>query len=173
MRRTFRLCFVAFALLSAATAQQTKPAPDWKALAWLVGDWSGAGNGAPGQGSGGFSFQFDLQGKVLVRKSFAEYPAAGEKPAYRHDDLMVVYPEAEGFKAVYFDNEEHMIRYSIDTSTDGTVTFVSDGPASAPRFRLAYHKTGETTLTGKFEVAPPDKPFSTYLEWSAQKKSAK
>jgi len=38
---------------------------------------------------------------------------------------------------------------------------------------LTYRKASDTALSGKFEIAPPDKPFATYLEWSAQKKAAK
>ena len=87
---------------------------------------------------------------------------------------MVIYPEGKGFQAVYFDSEEHIIRYAVEVSADtNTVAFVSDAPPGAPRFRLTYHKTGDATLSGKFEVAPPDKPFATYLEWSAQKDVAK
>ena len=174
MRMRFALCLASLVLLPFAAAQQTKPDVDWKPLAWLIGDWMAVGSGSPGQGSGSSSFQLDLQGKILVRKSFAEYPAAAGKPAYRHDDLMVVYPEGKGFRAVYFDSEEHMIRYAVEVSADAsTIAFVSDAPAGAPRFRLTYHKTSETTLAGKFEVAPPDKPFATYLEWSAERKAAK
>jgi len=174
MRRQLAVCLLTLVLLPFAAAQQAKSEVDWKPLAWLIGDWIGAGSGTPGQGSGSFSFQPDLQSKILVRRSYAEYPATADKPGYRHDDLMVVYPEGKGFQAVYFDSEEHIIRYSIEVSADaGTVAFLSDAPAGAPRFRLTYRKTGGATLSGKFEVAPPDKPFATYLEWSAQKKVAK
>jgi len=173
VRRKLGIGLAAIVLLSIATGQDAKVAADWKPFAWLIGEWTGSGAGGPGQGSGSFSFQPDLQGKILVRKSFAEYPATAEKPAYRHDDLMIVFSEAGSFKAIYFDNEEHTIRYSVDTSAEGAVTFLSDAMAGAPRFRLTYHKTGEATLSGKFEIAPPDKPFATYLEWSAQKKATK
>jgi len=173
VRKKLGFGLMALVFVSLAWSQETKPTIDWKPLSWLIGDWTASGTGGPGQGSGSFSFQPDLQGKILVRKSFAEYPATGNKPAYRHDDLMVVYSEAGSYKAIYFDNEEHTIRYSIGASTDGAVTFLSDAAAGAPRFRLTYRKTGGTTLSGKFEIAPPDKPFATYLEWSAQKKVAK
>jgi len=174
MRGQLAVCFAILFLVPLAQSQQPKQEIDWKPLAWLIGDWVGSGSGGPGKGSGSFSFQPDLQGKILVRKSFAEYPATADKPAYRHDDLMVVYSEGGRFKAIYFDNEEHVIGYSIEVSTDtNTATFVSDAAAAAPRFRLTYHRTSDTTLSGKFEVAPPDKPFATYLEWSAQRKPAK
>src|SRR5712692_4440664 len=69
----------------------TAKADDWGPLQFLVGQWTGEGGGEPGQGSGSFSFTPDLQGKILVRKNVAEYPPSKEKPAYRHDDLMVIY----------------------------------------------------------------------------------
>jgi len=174
MRRIIALCFAGVVLLLLATAQQAKPGVDWKPLAWLIGDWTGSGSGGPGRGSGSFSFEPDIQGKILVRKSFAEYPATTDTPAYRHDDLMVVYREGRSFKAIYFDNEEHVIRYAVDVSADGTIVeFVSDAALGAPRFRMTYRRTSETTLAGELETAPPGKPFATYLEWSAQKKTAK
>ena len=172
MRIRFALCVLILLVSPCALAQQTKSAVDWKPLAWLVGDWTGAGSGGAGQGSGSFSFDLELQGKVLIRKSFAEYPATTDTPAYRHDDLMVIYPAGNSFQADYFDSEEHVIRYAIDASAD-TVVFVSEAAAGAPRFRLTYRKTGDATLAGKFEIAPPNKPFATYLEWTAHKQAAK
>jgi hypothetical protein len=176
MRRTVALSFLSLMLLSLASAQQTTTEVDWKSLAWLIGDWTGAGSGDPGRGSGDFSFQPDLQGQILVRKSFAEYPASGDKPAHRHDDLMVLYAEGKRLRATFFDSEGHVIRYAIDAAAEGrTVTFVSDATQEAPRFRLTYHKTGDNTLAGTFEIAPPGKPdaFAKYLEWTAKKHDKK
>lgn len=172
MRRKIILSVVSLILLPIASAHQTKPEANWKSLAWLVGDWTGAGSGDPGRGSGDFSFQPDLQGKILVRKSFAEYPASADKPAHRHDDLMVVYEEGNGLRAMFFDNEGHVIPYTIDAQRGGsTVTFLSD----ATRFRLTYRRTGDNTLAGTFEVAPPGKPgaFAKYLEWTAKRQDKK
>src|ERR1039457_4806143 len=83
---------------------------DWGALQFLIGSWTGEGGGGPGQGTGSFSFQPDVQGKVLVRRNHSEYPAAKDRPAVVHDDLMIVYREsdesAEGaLRAIFFDNE--------------------------------------------------------------------
>ncbi|MGA2593186.1 MAG: hypothetical protein ABSH32_24995, partial [Bryobacteraceae bacterium] len=100
--------------------QPGQPAPrergDWGALQYLLGDWTGEGSGGPGQGAGSFSFQPDLQGKILVRKNHAEYPATKERAAFVHDDLMIVYrePPDKGLHAIYFDNEQHVIRYEVE-----------------------------------------------------------
>lgn len=68
----------------------------WGSIRFLVGDWVGEGSGKPGQGRGSFSFRFDLEQKILVRRNHSEYPAAGEKPAIVHDHLMVCYPDPAG-----------------------------------------------------------------------------
>jgi len=149
---------------------------DWAPLEYLLGDWVGDGEGQPGQGTGQFSFHPDLQNHILVRKSYAAYPPTKDRPAYRHDDLTVIYKESDSAppRAIYFDNEGHVINYSIRISPDQkTIEFVSDVLPSSPRYRLTYVKTGSDTLTLRFEIAPPGKPdsFSIYIEAKARRKS--
>ena len=148
---------------------------DWASLEYLLGDWVGEGGGQPGQGTGEFSFHPGLQNRILVRKSYAAYPPTKDRPASQHDDLTVIYKESDSapLRAIYFDNEGHVINYSINISPDQkTIEFVSDVLPSSPRFRLTYVKTGSDTLTLKFEIAPPGKPdsFSTYIEAKAKRK---
>jgi len=160
-----------FVCLSASAADE---AAGWGPVRYLVGDWTGEGGGGPGQGSGSFSFMPDLQGKILVRKNRAEYPATKERAAFVHDDLMVVYrdtPEA-GLHAIYFDSEGHTIRYEVRVPPDGSeVVFVSGPEPSAPRYRLMYTRVDRDRLKIKFEIAPPGHPeqFATYIEASARR----
>ena len=155
---------VQFAFVALLAAQQAKD-DAWASLQFLVGEWAGAGNGQPGQGGGNCSFQPDLQRRILVRKSYAEYPATNQRPAFRHDDLMIVYPETGGLRAEYFDNEGHVIHYALRVAAD-SAEFLSDAAVGAPRYRLTYVKAGPDALSMKFEVAPPGKPdsFQTYLD---------
>lgn len=166
------------ALLFCATkiAIAQSAAPNWAPFSWLVGEWIGEGSAVDrGQGTGGFSFTLDLQKNIFVRKNWADYPATNDRAAFRHDDLMVVYQESakDPVQAIFFDSEHHVIRYVASVSADGaTIEFTSEAQASVPRYRLTYAKTGESTLTLKFEIAPPGKPdaFATYIEAKAHRK---
>jgi hypothetical protein len=156
-------------------AQQSKDTTNWDAFRFLLGDWVGEGTGAPGEATGGFSFSFDLEGKVLVRRNRADYPATKDRSAFSHTDLMVIYHEPDGqtVRAIYFDNEGHVIHYSVSLSQDQTaLTFLSDPSPSAPRFRFTYIKARNDSMTFRFDIAPPGKPegFSKYLEGSLHRK---
>jgi hypothetical protein len=142
----------------------------------LLGTWAAEGKGTPGSGAGTFSFAFDLQKQVIVRKSHTDYPATAEHEAFSHDDLMIIYrePGADKTRADYFDNEGHVIRYTTGISPDKkTITFRSDPQPSQPVFRLTYNIGDSGRLGIKFEIAPPTSPeeFKVYVEGSAHKVS--
>ena len=131
----------------------TRAGASLDALQFLEGRWVGEGASEVGKGSGYASFERDLQGKVLVRRNHAEYPASEGKPPYVHDDLMIIYPDVKGgVRAFYTDNEGHVIHYGISIREGGAgATFLSDG--DAPRYRLSYVQTGPGRMTILLETA--------------------
>jgi hypothetical protein len=154
-------------------AQQSKTDPRWAPLGFLIGEWVGEGTGEPGQGAGGFSFLPDQDGRILIRKNYANYPATKAKPAYSHTDLTIIYQDTgeSKLRAIYFDNEGHTIHYVVAPAADGnSVQFVSEASTSEPRYRLTYSKTGPDQVGLRFEIAPPEKAFSTYIEAKARRK---
>ena len=159
-------------LLTASQVVMSQGTIDWSKFQNLIGHWVGEGNGQPGQGTGGFSFQADLGGNILVRKSHTEFPATSAKAAFVHDDLMVIYPDFNGVpsKAIYWDNERHTIEYLV-TFTDKAIVFTSAASQYMPRFRLSYETIDATTVNIKFEMANPGSPdeFKMYLEGKSRK----
>lgn len=183
-----RLCIPVILLLAATIAfAQDLPKDRWAEWQPFLGTWEGAGGGSPGQGSGSFTFTAELQGAVLERHNYAQYPATrdnrgprraprapGWKPAYRHDDLMVIYPDPRRNKtrADYWDSEGHVIHYFVEFAGGGRKLMMLSDPAQpGPRYRLTYLKTGDNDLKLTFEIAPSDAPerFKTYIEAAAKR----
>ena len=144
----------------------------WDKLQFLLGDWSSPVSGQPGQGvSGSTTFSFDLDQKIMIRRSSAEFaPEHGQTKSLVHDDLLVIYqqPEESQFRAIYFDNEDHIIRYNVTMFGD-KVIFTSEQVRGAPRYRFTYTRASSDALRIKFEIAPPGKDFATYIEAGARK----
>jgi hypothetical protein len=142
----------------------------WKDFRFLIGSW--VSEAKPGARTGTFTLEPDLESRVLVRRNFADLPAAKSHPAEKHEDLMVIYPESgRQFRADYYDNEGHVIRYAI-ASNDAGLVFTSSSPG--PRFRLTYARAENNTVRVKFEIAPPGKSsqFRTHAEGTVRRKAS-
>ena len=149
-----RPSILALSLAAPLLAQAPAPKPDlFESVRFLAGDWVGEGDGKPGSSSGVASFRFELEGRALVRRSHADYPAANGRPAAHHEDLLTVFAEGGQLKAFYADNEGHIIRYLAAPVPQG-VAFTSEA-APGPRFRLTYLRGAADTVTVRFEIAPP------------------
>jgi hypothetical protein len=155
-------------------AQAPKPADPWARLNFLVGDWEGVGTGAPGEAVGGTGFTFGLDKHVLVRKNWAKYPPkAGEKAGLSHEDLMIIYPASDGasFRAIYFDNEGHVIHYAVSfPQSPHSAVFETDSAGQGPRFRMTYALKADGGLENVFWIAPPAGEFKVYVQGSLRKK---
>jgi len=168
--RNVRLGLLALTVIALLPGAQAKSA-DWDAMQFLVGEWVGEGGGGPGQGSGGFSFLPDLKNTVLVRRNHSEYPPQDGRPAYSHEDLMVIYRDGTRVRGDNYDNEGHVIRYAVQAA-GGQVVFLGDEQPSAARYRLIYTKSGAYAVKIMFEITPPGKSdqFAKYIEASAKRK---
>lgn len=164
MFRTLALLLMAAACLPAQNSN-----PDWSKLEFLLGNWIGAAgekDTAMGAGRGEFSFELQLNQKVIVRRNQAAYDSG-----IRHEDLMVIYPDPPGAtpRAIYFDSEGHVIRYHLSFPSPSAATFESDATEPGPKYRLSYWMD-HSQLNGRFEIAPPGKEYQTYLSWKSTKK---
>ena len=153
--------FVAFLCVCVTIYGQQKSAPNWDAWQFLQGKWVGEGSSELGQGSGYFSFEPDLQNKVWVRRNHSEYPATKDRPAYVHEDLMIVYfDHASGqSRAFYCDTEGHIIHYTAEFSSDGKkLVFLGERHESSPQYRLTYLLESPGHMSVLLEMAQPAKP---------------
>jgi hypothetical protein len=152
--------------------QKVVTGPEWN---FVLGDWVGEATGKPGEGAGWFTFNKELDGNILVRKSHTVFPSVNGKPEAVHDDLLIVYLDNSGAmtKAIYFDNEKHVINYAVSfNQADNSLVFTSEIQQNMPRFRLTYKAIENNMLNIDFEFAPPNQPeaFSKYVSGKAHKK---
>jgi hypothetical protein len=169
------LCGAAVFLAAQGTAPQApKPQDPWAKLAFLVGDWVGVGTGAPGEAAGGCTFAFALDKSVLVRTNWAKFPPKpGEKTGLSHEDLLYIYPDgaAGALRAIYFDNEKHVISYIVSFPAKAdAVAFESDPAQKGPRYRMTYELAADKTLKNAFFVAMSGQDFKPYTEGTLKRK---
>lgn len=170
MRRSMRriLALASIALLAGATVGAQGDA--FEPLRFLLGDWVAVDT--PKGESGSFSFAAAVQGHVITRTNQATYAATADRPASRHEDLLVIASDNGTLTADYFDSEGHVIRYAVESREPNVVTFVSVPGPHEPRYRLTYRAGADGRLVGSFEIAPPGTPdrFQPYLSWTARKR---
>lgn len=180
MRTPVTTVCIAAAVVMSSSAVRSQPAARsrWDGWQFMQGKWIGEGTSEAGRGSGYFTFEPDLDGKVWVRRNHAEYPGAGSAPPTIHDDLMVVYTDAatDQTRAFYTDTEGHTIGYVVSVSADrNALTFVSDRQSGQPRYRLTYVRLDPTRMSVVLETAPPDRPeeFRKIVEGFVRKSESK
>jgi hypothetical protein len=129
---------------------------DWKQLDFLMGKWTAvAGDSLLGGGTGASSFEFDLDRKIIIRRNFASYDSG-----VKHADLMIIYLDG-AMRAIYFDNEGHVIRYNVSVPAANRMVLESDGAQAGPKYRFTYWLEG-ALLHAKFEIAPPGGEYKAY-----------
>jgi hypothetical protein len=173
MKTIASLFLLMFAL---STHAQKAPAPEsdrWSTLSFLEGTWGAKASGIGGvTGQGTYTFRPELGDHILARHSVKSGECKG--PAgfnCDHSDLLYVYRDGTGqpLKAIYFDNEGHVIHYDVSTPSATTAVFLSDSSQPGPQFRLMYELKGQV-MSGKFQIRMPgQKEWKSYLEWSGSK----
>jgi hypothetical protein len=170
--KSSKLILLGILLVTGQLLSGQQPENQWEKWNILIGEWIGEGTGQPGQNEGRFSFQTDLDGKILVRKNHTAFPETPTSKAMIHDDLLIVYPGTAGGaqEAIYFDNEGNTIKYKV-SFTENSIILTSDVTPNIPRFRLSYIFIDKKTVNITFDMASPQSPdeFRMYLEGKAFK----
>jgi hypothetical protein len=153
--------------LISINAQQDDKWENWKPL---IGDWTGEGIAVPGEGTGTFSFTFDLNEKILIRKSNYDY--LGEKMYTTFSDMMIIYlVDGTPSKAIFFNQDGFSRNYLISYS-DKSITLISEKIPQTPIFKLTYTFIDDITVTLKYEIARDGVNFTTYSEETGKKKKS-
>lgn len=162
---------LATVIVPAQSAPPVRPASTPVAgLAFLVGDWVANEDTELGRTEAVATFTPDVDGSVIVRRNRVKY-SSGKAAGTEHGDLMVIYGSggADGQRAIYFDNEGHVIHYLVTFSSATTAVFTSDPAGPGPRFRLTHVVSGDR-LSTTFEIAPPGQPFKVYVSGDATRR---
>lgn len=138
MKRKLILLILLTGFFSLSYGQQNSKWDKWN---WLTGEWKGEGSGKPGQGTGVFTFTSDLNREIIIRKSHTDFPAANGKPAFVHEDLLIVYSGPSG-------KEDKAIEKVTGT----------------PVFRLVYTPVDNRTVNTSFEMPQDGETYSKYIE---------
>jgi len=179
MKKLLGSAFLFFFTLSAFAQSSERPDP-WKALSFLLGTWEAkTAAGQPASVSGSYLFREELSGHVLARHTISKDGCKGPSDFdCDHNDMLYAwqaFPHGP-VSAIYFDNEGHVIHYSVSTvaTPDATTAiFLSDPNQPGPLFRLVYERKGDT-MSGKFQSQMPGhSEWQSYLEWSGNKLSGK
>jgi hypothetical protein len=158
--------------VSAQTPAHINPG-SFQGLKFLEGTWdANVQNNSAVTLSGRYTFGRELDGHILARHATSDKNCAA--PANfdcQHGDLLYIYPadSGQGWQAIYFDNEGHVIHYDVSTPKPGVAIFLSP-PSHGPQFRLTYELTSGV-MTGRFEMQMPGQSeWHAYLEWSGSHK---
>ncbi len=169
------LAAVLLLLSSSFRAQSGSAAADpFKALDFLKGSWEATTRDTAGvHVVGTYTFKTELGGHVLGRHVTSLSACKGpDSFDCEHSDLLYVFAEGPGqpLKAIYFDNEGHVIHYTVSTPDAATAVFLSDASQPGPQFRLIY-ELKNSVMSGKFQMHMPGQAdWRSYLEWSGGRK---
>ncbi len=166
-------------ILALPLAAQNAPlsgADPWNAIAFLEGTWFSSTKTAGSSGGsarGTYTFKAELRNHVMARHTVNVDACKG--PATfdcDHGDLLYIYQDMPGqpLKAIYFDNEGHVIHYDVSTPDTKTALFLSDSSQPGPQFRLIYELKGNI-MSGKFQMRMPGQgDWRSYLEWRGERR---
>lgn len=113
-----------------------------------------------------------MGGHILARHSKTADCKGPSSFDCEHGDLLYVYAEGPGqpLQAIYFDNEGHVIHYSVSTPKPHTAVFLTDSGQPGSQFQLVY-TLDDGVMAGKFQMRMPGQAdWKSYLEWSGGKK---
>ncbi len=151
MKSLNRFLFVGVSVVANCAGAQSKTSP-LAPLSFLIGKWQS--ESTPGIDV----FRKDLGGHIIVRSAQSKCVGTSDQASSMRS-VMTIYSDSDGkIRAIYFDNDGHVVRYRVAGMSPSMVQFVSDDADRGPHLRLTYSRTDDRTMAVKFEMAMPDHP---------------
>lgn len=162
---TFLLLFPAFCY-----AQNAKTDTLWEPMKFFAGQWTGAGEGEPGQGNYERSYNYILGGSFVEVKNKAAYPAKGQKGKIHEDIGYLSYDKGrKTFVLRQFHAEGFVNTYVLDSISQDkkTIVFITEQIENIPpgwRARETYTVLSNNEFIETFELAEPSQDFLIYTK---------
>ena len=144
---------------------QVPPQPDYSALDWLLGDWTGKTNGKGKQGQVLLSVSYELGKRFMILREELSLPATGSAPATHEGVMGILNASATGgFEMNLYSSNGFISHYRVIVN-HGEVNFSPEGGALPPPgwlFRRVFRHTNPGECTESVDVAPPQGAFFSY-----------
>jgi hypothetical protein len=165
-------CFVAAAPLLAKEKAPTiyqiplPPKPDFSAVDWLVGEWTGKTTERRAPGEIRLSVSYDLDNQVMLLRGEASFPASKTSAAAKESWVGVLTSDrgAGSFLLRTFSSTGFITQYRV--TVQGPETYINPEGGEQPPpgwlFRTVLKRTGPQDFTETIQAAPPNKSFFDY-----------
>jgi hypothetical protein len=142
------------------------PKPDYGALDWLVGEWTGKTSERSPQGEVHLAISYDLEKRFMVFREQVQFAATGNVPETNETWMGILSPDPSGtgFRLRVFSNTGFITRYRVTVEESNVYLNPEGGEAPPPGwlFRRTLRRTNVGELTEAVQVAPPNKAFFDY-----------
>jgi hypothetical protein len=165
-------CFVGAAPLVAKEKAPTiyqiplPPKPDFSAVDWLVGEWTGKTTERKAQGEIRLSVSYELDNQVMLLRGEASFQASKTSPAMRESWLGVLTSDrgAGGFLLRTFSSTGFITQYRVTVEGPETYIIPEGGEQPPPGwlFRTVIKRTDPQEFVETIQAAPPNKSFFDY-----------
>ena len=141
------------------------PKPDFSALDWLVGEWTGKTTGKGLQGDIHFSASYDLDQRFMILREEVSFAATSRIPASKESSIGVLSgASSSGFVLRWFSTTGFITRYRL--SVNGTEISLNqeggDNPPPGWLFRRLIRHPDPSQFIETVQVAPENRPFFEY-----------
>jgi hypothetical protein len=141
------------------------PKPDFSALNWLVGEWTGQTTGKGSQGEVHFSASYDLDQHFMILREEVSFAATRTVPALKENSMGILSAGlGSGFILRWFSTTGFITRYRLSVN-GGEISLNQEGGDNPPPgwlFRRLIQHPDPSQFIETVQVAPANKPFFEY-----------